>query len=97
MKTFCWGRLWFNSCKYSFFIRTQIFGGNVDSIHTRTVYFDDVIKARFIRLIPITFVSYPTLRMEILTPTDLLNREMMASIPAKAVCTFGNALLHIDE
>jgi len=75
----------------------EIFGANVDSVHTRTVYFDDVIKARFIRLIPITYVDYPTLRMEILTPTDLLNRETMASLPAKSVCTFGNALLHIDE
>jgi len=70
----------------------EIFSGNTNSHEPRTTYFLNWLTARYIRIIPISYQTYPSLRMEVLTPTDLLSNEGQ-NLPKGAVCVYRKAQL----
>ena len=65
----------------------QIFPGNIDNHTPRITYFDKVITAKYIRVLPATYNRYAALRMEVMTPTDLLSEEGR-NLPRGTICMY---------
>jgi len=70
----------------------KVFPGNWDWSSIRTTYFDSIITAKYLRLVVIsgsenTGTTSSVLRMEILTPTNLISDEARG-LPEGAVCQY---------
>jgi len=79
----------------------KLFPGNWDRTSTRTTFFDSIITAKYLRLVVISgnmnLDDYAAcLRMEILTPTNLMSEEARA-LPANAVCQYESYRFIIDS
>lgn len=73
----------------------KIFNGNWDEYSIRTTYFDSTVTAKYVRLVVLqgstgNVINDPAyLRMELLTPTNLLSEEA-SKLPAGTVCQYGS-------
>merc|ERR1712135_190201 len=79
----------------------KLFPGNWDWNSIRTTYFDPIITAKYLRLV-VVYGNYNlddeavALRMEILTPTNLLSDEAR-SLPEGAVCQYESHRFIVDS